>query len=356
MRRQSGAADGVGGDVGGRSEEWTAGLRESLVPACLVLGLLYAVFAPLHLTLLGGRPGAVLGVVAGMSTVTLLAAAVALRRTTLPLGWVHPVAVAVTAVAAGNGLLHLEITDEVRQSSNLMLLMVGVGAVFLNTRWALATGVAILLGWTATVWPTPVDGEVVHYGAGLASATGLAVLVNIARRRAVDRLIMARSAAEHLAVTDELTGSHNRRGFMLLAGQVLREARRRELPVSVLFCDVDGLKQVNDTWGHPAGDRLLAAVGRALAEVCRGSDVVARWGGDEFCIVTLGQGPSARELHSRLSDQLGSAEQLGLSGPAGVSVGEATLDAGDVSDATGLVAAADLDMYARRARARDLGR
>ena len=86
-----------------------------------------------------------------------------------------------------------------------------------------------------------------------------------------------------LAVTDEMTGLHNRRGFLLLARQELELARRSGMRSMFVFCDVDGLKTVNDTWGHAEGDALLIAAGQAFASAFRKGDVVARLGGDEFC-------------------------------------------------------------------------
>ena len=88
-----------------------------------------------------------------------------------------------------------------------------------------------------------------------------------------------------LSLTDELTGLHNRRGFELLAGHQLRVAGRYGRRLLLVFVDVDGLKGVNDRWGHAEGDRALVAVADAFRNGVRASDVVARWGGDEFVLI-----------------------------------------------------------------------
>ncbi|MGH8251537.1 MAG: MASE1 domain-containing protein [Steroidobacteraceae bacterium] len=92
---------------------------------------------------------------------------------------------------------------------------------------------------------------------------------------------------EQLALTDELTGLRNRRGFLLLAEQGWRLARRTHAKCLLVFVDLDGLKHVNDTLGHPAGDGLLVDAGRVLTHVFRESDVIARVGGDEFAVFAM---------------------------------------------------------------------
>jgi diguanylate cyclase (GGDEF)-like protein len=92
-------------------------------------------------------------------------------------------------------------------------------------------------------------------------------------------------AATHLAATDALTGLSNRRGFDLLATKVLEISKRRGSPAVLLFIDVDGLKPINDSSGHEAGDELLRELARLLERVFRASDVVARIGGDEFAVL-----------------------------------------------------------------------
>jgi diguanylate cyclase (GGDEF)-like protein len=88
-----------------------------------------------------------------------------------------------------------------------------------------------------------------------------------------------------LSLTDELTKLYNRRGFFLLTEQQLKLAHRRQTPCCLLFIDLDGLKQVNDTWGHSTGDRLIIDAARLLTDTFRSSDLVCRLGGDEFAVL-----------------------------------------------------------------------
>lgn len=90
---------------------------------------------------------------------------------------------------------------------------------------------------------------------------------------------------EELATHDPLTGLLNRRGWLEKAERVWRRAVQDALPVGLLLLDVDHFKQINDTWGHPAGDNLLQGLGSLLSKHFRPGDVVGRWGGEEFIVM-----------------------------------------------------------------------
>jgi diguanylate cyclase (GGDEF)-like protein/PAS domain S-box-containing protein len=107
---------------------------------------------------------------------------------------------------------------------------------------------------------------------------------------------------EHAAFHDALTGLPNRKLFMDRLSHALELARRRDERVAVAFLDVDRFKLVNDTLGHEAGDRLLAEIGRRLADSLRGSDLLARVGGDEFCAIFAGvaDAQAARSIAQRM--------------------------------------------------------
>jgi diguanylate cyclase (GGDEF)-like protein len=92
-------------------------------------------------------------------------------------------------------------------------------------------------------------------------------------------------AASEMSMTDALTGLLNRYGLQRALQRELSEARRYARPLSCLLLDVDFFKTVNDTHGHAAGDAALAQAARALAESVRGSDVVCRYGGEEFLVL-----------------------------------------------------------------------
>ncbi len=144
---------------------------------------------------------------------------------------------------------------------------------------------------------------------GLADSTSIAMenvqVYSELEQRVHDRTIALEKANEEireLSITDELTGLHNRRGFYPLAEAALHSARRHDRRCVLAFLDVDGLKRVNDEQGHDVGDALLADVAGILRDTLRASDIVARMGGDEFCVlVAEPEGDQAR-LRERLLD------------------------------------------------------
>ncbi|SNB47471.1 diguanylate cyclase (GGDEF) domain-containing protein [Geobacter sp. DSM 9736] len=113
------------------------------------------------------------------------------------------------------------------------------------------------------------------------------------------------SKLKELAMRDGLTGLFNRRAFDEMLDI---EARRGELmPVSLLMIDLDDFKQINDTYGHQAGDQVLARFGKILRDNCRGSDLVARYGGEEFAVMLPTTTSSiafmiAKRLRTKLSE------------------------------------------------------
>lgn len=88
-----------------------------------------------------------------------------------------------------------------------------------------------------------------------------------------------------LSLTDDLTRLYNRRGFLVLAEQQLKMAQRTQTSCCLLFADLDGLKQINDSLGHEVGDRAIADAAQLLKQTFRDADIVARFGGDEFVIL-----------------------------------------------------------------------
>lgn len=89
----------------------------------------------------------------------------------------------------------------------------------------------------------------------------------------------------HMATNDELTGIPNRRGFKVLAEKSLKLCKRKQLPASLVYFDIDKFKQINDDYGHAEGDRALTIIASNMQSVSRDSDVIARLGGDEFVIL-----------------------------------------------------------------------
>ncbi len=103
----------------------------------------------------------------------------------------------------------------------------------------------------------------------------------------VSELEDANERLHNLSLTDELTGLHNRRGFMILATALLKFARRASQPLCLLYIDLDCLKSLNDTFGHSTGDKAIIGFAKILAETFRDADVIGRMGGDEFAVLTV---------------------------------------------------------------------
>jgi diguanylate cyclase (GGDEF)-like protein len=159
-----------------------------------------------------------------------------------------------------------------------------------------------------------------------------------------------RSEREHLeellrelALVDDITGLHNRRSFLLLAGQALKEAARARRPVIVLFLDVDHLKAINDTHGHAEGDRALRLVAGALRSACRESDIVGRLSGDEFAIL-LAEAHELDGLERRVRCRVAEAAET-TDYPLSVSIGVGRCEAGSDCTLGELFGRADRAMY-----------
>jgi diguanylate cyclase (GGDEF)-like protein/PAS domain S-box-containing protein len=171
-----------------------------------------------------------------------------------------------------------------------------------------------------------------------------ALLHDISERREAEEQLW------ELALVDDLTGLHNRRAFVLLAEQAIKEAVRARRPVIGIFVDVDNLKAINDAHGHAAGDEALRLVAEALEAACRGSDIVGRLGGDEFAILLAGA-DDIDGIEGRIGGRLAEAART-LPYVLSVSMGVARAAVGEECRLDELFQQADQAMYADKARKR----
>jgi len=112
-------------------------------------------------------------------------------------------------------------------------------------------------------------------------------------------------AIKNLSIKDELTGLNNRRGFFALAEQGLKAAQRNGTEVTLIYGDLDNLKEINDTFGHQEGDQVLISIANILKESFRESDIIGRMGGDEFAILAMNCNVvSAEKLNARFEKVL----------------------------------------------------
>jgi diguanylate cyclase (GGDEF)-like protein len=174
----------------------------------------------------------------------------------------------------------------------------------------------------------------------LTALAGSAVVLYGRRRSALD-LARAQQEVQDMAVEDPMTKALNRRGFLESAPLVVNIAHRNGESVFVSFIDVVGLKAVNDTYGHALGDIVIQRVAQALTKVCRDSDILARWGGDEFLILGTTPAPHASTLRDRVVDAIDCTGLEDRWKPL-IRLGVATGDGRDLHD---LIQRADVEMY-----------
>lgn len=171
-------------------------------------------------------------------------------------------------------------------------------------------------------------------------------------RAKVARLQERVEQLDQLAHQDSLINLPNRRGFMRELERLIARVDRYGIDGAMLFVDLDGLKMINDTFGHRAGDEALIQVANLLASGVRNSDVVARIGGDEFGILLESSDENAaQETAARLIDQISACEFLhdGEPLPLSVAIGVGMIDALDTPDL--VMERADEAMYRRKAAA-----
>lgn len=217
-------------------------------------------------------------------------------------------------------------------------------------------GMSRMGAWASVATPVSVNGRL--WGALTVATTDRRPIPADAERRlghladVASLAIMSAEAREqlsHLATTDDLTGIPNRRAFQDRLAAATADARRRGVPLSLVVMDIDHFKRVNDTHGHPAGDRVLVEFALRLGGLVRADEVVARVGGEEFAWIIPGAGADdAVRAAERLRAVIGDESFRGV-GRLTVSAGVCEL--ADASDRD-LFRAADTALY----RAKEQGR
>lgn len=170
-------------------------------------------------------------------------------------------------------------------------------------------------------------------------------------RRELQKARLRIAELERLADEDALAPIANRRAFLRELSRMIAFTRRYNVPGSLLYIDVNGMKQINDVHGHPTGDAALRHVARLLCENVRSSDLVGRLGGDEFG-VALAQTDreQAERKAAALSEQVRSAPLRWTGGTIPISIACGVYSFSAADDAHRAIEAADRAMYANKRR------
>lgn len=194
--------------------------------------------------------------------------------------------------------------------------------------WALLEGFTIAAAlrflMTSSVGSDAMD----YYGLPLSMvAASVLIALGVADRLRAQRVAL--SDAERRAQTDPLTGVLNRRSLIERLDAACARAKARGLPIALLFIDLDHFKQINDTFGHPAGDACLRAIIDPIHAELRQSDVIGRYGGEEFVVIlSSADAAAATPIAQRIVERVADVRVSGFGEPIGVtcSIGIAASD------------------------------
>jgi two-component system, cell cycle response regulator len=152
---------------------------------------------------------------------------------------------------------------------------------------------------------------------------------------------------QNLSLTDDLTGLYNRRGFLALVEQELKHATRMNERFVLVFADLDGLKQINDSFGHHEGSHAIIKAAEVLKQTFRTSDIIARLGGDEFTVLAMAaSNDNAETIKARLQENVRHFNaRHELPYELSISVGIVLLDPENKLSIDELIRKADAAMY-----------
>ncbi|HPL68044.1 MAG TPA: sensor domain-containing diguanylate cyclase, partial [Smithellaceae bacterium] len=159
-----------------------------------------------------------------------------------------------------------------------------------------------------------------------------------------------------LAIVDTLTGLFNRRGFITLAEQQLKTAYRTEKKQLLFFIDLDGLKVINDTYGHDEGDHALQKTAMILKQTFRESDIIGRLGGDEFAVLVVDDDELQKNILKRLKERIKEESTVSdVSYKISMSIGVAEYDPSRPCKVEELMLEADRLMYIQKKEKKQAG-
>jgi diguanylate cyclase (GGDEF)-like protein len=171
------------------------------------------------------------------------------------------------------------------------------GKVMTSLEIVAIAGCFVLFGWDSTL----LTSHPLRWLGGVLAQLGPVILVAYITTMLSADIRYAVQKVKLVSDTDELTGLYNMRAFSAILQRTFRQALRYPQPLSLVMIDSDNLKAINDSYGHDAGNKLLVSVVNRIRDAVRGSDVIARYGGDEFVVLLPQTGPSgAMEVAERI--------------------------------------------------------
>ena len=265
------------------------------------------------------------------------------------LAFVALAAVAVLAILLIPGSVYLDRTDTISglgvTAHCIYACVLIVGLLRLNARGhmlhhdvltlvraSIIIAIAADIGFAASVISASAAHTVGHLCVAVSLYLMYKAIVEIGLTKPYDLMFRnLKEAEEHvwdISIRDDLTGLYNRRGFFSLAEQQIRMSQRTGRNMLLFYCDVDSLKDINDTMGHSRGDMVLRDVADILRQTFRDSDIVARTGGDEFVVLAIeSDNRSVETLRARLAANLLAFEESAAKPyTLGLSIGVATYD------------------------------
>jgi PAS domain S-box-containing protein len=272
----------------------------SLRPVSAGLSALFAFYGVSHLVVLP-RPLAVQMALGAFATsLVFLVLYLALRRRPLPARWAHPTLAAVAGLILVTNLLFMRHIPEPQQTTNLMLLVIGAGSLFLSTRWLLGFLAATLVGWALVVAGARPAPEWVHFGFALVTASALAAIIHVVRLRVFRRLegLRLQDEAQKAALETALTDTEQARRVVeasrgdleraMLATQQSEERFRRTSetlntliaasPLAIFALDpASKVRSWNDAAERIFGWSQEEVLGRPLPLVLKGRDAAVAW-------------------------------------------------------------------------------
>lgn len=289
-----------------------------LLIASQLMVVTYLLLAVAHPVVLNGNLAWQLAVTAGSSAILFTALAFLLkRRTDLSLRSLAWVELTMIAVASINAFLHLYLSQDILQTTNIMLIFVVIALVVHGAVNLVASVVIIDSIWWYFSRDLPATNyQFIHFAFFLGLASLISIAVYLGRHsilRATTRELQKRQQTqselrsmnqrlEELSNLDPLTGISNRRHFQNGYDSHLKRGSFDKQVMTFIVCDLDDFKQFNDANGHVSGDEALVAVAEALTSCIRGSlDLVARFGGEEFVMLLPGMD---REAATHIAERI----------------------------------------------------